>query len=740
MKKNVKKIKMFLSKRFLSLFIFNFVLFHFAYSVSNLTISPKNINIGGNLWLTVNADVISGGDLEIILYWDFNGNGIKDAEDSLFRRNILKEGVPPLTTGSPIPGDEDGQNGHILTRLDFLDEPIFAGNYILIVKDNNGEAQDSFVINQPSYSQHVIGTLRNESGNPILGIVLAFAKENIHGVLTNQEGTYNLSLPVGNITLLGMSINLLSDSSRNSYKDISLAANETKNNIDLTLYNANYTISGRVINTLTSSPVSNVLIHGGVEESSPNLNSLTYSDADGYFHLPVNNGLWRVEVAFSSHLGFINDKTTGNININNASLNDQNLNLIAATTYIKGNITRKSDGLPLFGLSVYAQTENNQYEQYGFSTYPDGTFVLPVVPGKWFVNLNEDNVINAGYVVPPSQIAYPTVSQPAIGINFQLEQPSATINVNVKEKNTSNNISGLNVWLSDNNWQGQGSRETDEQGNCSFAVSPGNYFVGIDSNSLAEKGYITSVQSQNIIIAEGETKQLNFEVQKGGAKIQGYLMHNGSPVQDVNISLWGNDWNFQGSVRTNSSGFYLFPVLAGSYYIGPSGDDLVARNLVPVVPKTTTISSGETQTLNFDILSPTAILNINIQGGDIPLKDIGVSINNDQNMQMVYLKTNSDGKASVGMTAGTYIVSLSYDDVIKLNFLPQSNKTFSLTDGQTLNINYNLHPFTPQTTSDVILGKFSPDNSESYYLDRNHDGKIDISDLILLIISGNSGK
>ncbi len=717
-------------------FLLTVSLVSLTYGASNVSVSPKSFDTNTGTWLTVNADVAQGADVEIFVVVDFNGNGAKEPQDWIMRYNKIKEGVAPSVPNSPKPGDEDGLNSHLLTRLDCWEVPQVAGNYIVIVKDAGGEASDTFKINQVVTGQSVSGTLRDESGTPIVGLVYAEDDdENDWETLTNADGSYKLYLPAGKFEVGGESLGYLSNWEADSEKDVSLTSGDNPTGIDLTLYDGDYTVSGRVVDTSTSAGVSYILLWGETERSILDMDSICIADANGHFQLPVKNGDWEigVEESFCNYRG-ITGETCKDVVIIGSSIANFNFSLFPATTYITGKVTKKSDSSPLIGYEVCAELDNDyDSEQIGF-TRDDGSCILLASPGTWEVGVDEDDAIRGGFVPPPNKDVNPAEGSPATEVNFQLEEPSAFINVNVKESGTSNPVIDVGVWINDEEWHHINCKDTNDQGNVSFGVLPGNYHVGIDTDDLYDEGYC-SVPHQDVTVKQGDTKQVNFEVQKGEARIQGTVSHNGSPVPGIYVTLQDEQYRWLGGRETDANGFYFLLMLAGTYNVRPEGSDLVKRNLVPVPQQGITVSAGTT-TLNFNVESPTLTLNVHILGSGVPLEDINVWFNNNQGQQLVQLPTDSSGVVTIGLTGGRYEIGFHHEDVINANYLPKENQQVIAVDGQTLDVNFNLHPYTAQCAVDVILGKFILDNVERSYLDANNDWRLDVGDIVSLINQG----
>jgi len=707
-----------------------------VFSASNVAVSPKEFNVETGAWLTVTADVTQGADVDIFVVIDFNGNGVKDPEDFIFLQCKLKEGVPTPFPNSSIPGDEDGLNSHISTRLDFWDIPQTAGNFMVIASDAAGLASDTFKITQTETGQYISGTLRLESGNPSPGVVdVEGTEERSWDVLTDAGGVYKIYLPEGKYDVFGYIPGMLGDYTKESTKkDIVLGAGESKTGVDLTLYNGTCTIKGRVVNSSTGEGVPNFMVDGWIEDGSDNYESSAFTDTNGNFQLLAVPGPWGIGLSDNLHFTGLVGPTEKMVSVGESGLEDVLFSLLPATTYITGTLTRYKDGMPATGYEVDVENEDEDIYFEVYTRGPDGSYIVPVLSGTWWVSVERDQLIHVRlFAIPSSQLVTPAVGTPATGINFTLREPTAFVNVSVKEAGTSNPIGGVEVWVEDADQDDLYSMDTDTNGNANLWFLAGTYHIGVDSDDLFRLGYFP-VSHQDITLDDGETKTLQFSVTKAPGVIRGHITHNNNPITYINVILWNESYSYVRQAESDDNGDYSIPVLEGTYYVQPDGSALVQRGLVPVAPQKITISPG-TVTLNFAILSPTAAINVHIQSGGSPVQGITAYVNQPgMPLSLAGRRSDSTGVAHFPLTAGTYNVGLNQDDLLNQKFLPMNGKNATIVDGQTLNLFFYPHSYNAQGAIDAILGRFVPDNTERSYLDKNHDFRIDAGDVIIFLL------
>ncbi|MCX7046448.1 MAG: carboxypeptidase-like regulatory domain-containing protein [Candidatus Sumerlaeota bacterium] len=651
-----------------------------AFSASNVTISPKNFNATTGTWLTVEADVNSGADVSVYVVVDFNTNGVKDGMDQIIRCYKIREGTPPMVAGSPCPGDEDPADGHLLSRLDFWQTPQISGNYLIIVNDGAGEASDTFQIEQSATSQSVSGTVLDEHGAPVVGWVRAEDRDSgleEWATWTKPDGTFTLYLPSSYFKINAWALGYLRDASAGGQQGIFLAPDTPTSGVTLTLLSGDYTISGLLVDSTTSSGIPYLWTRANFEDDLHDYELYSLSDSNGYYHLPVVNGSWEIEVDRDS---MISRGIMGNyshiydIAVTDADTNDINLYFSHATTYITGFVTREKDGAPLSGFEMRADDQDMEVGTY---TRSDGSYVLLVTPGSWEVGVDDEYADQHGFLKLSSQNTNPTTETPTTGINFQLEEPTAFIEVYVREKGTTQPLAFVEVVAIDANWQYYNGHDTNSRGYCIFGVTPGLYRITCETgDNFAPLGFLT------VVASAGSTQTVILEPEKANAYIHGIVTHEGQAESSLDMIL-ENDNGHVASTETDSDGYYRFPILAGIYYVRPNGDWLVERNIAPVARRQVAVSAGTTATLDWDVSAPTAWLDVQVLGeGNAPLEGMDVWIDtiigSNQEEYLITLSTDAQGSFVLGVTSGSYTIGIASENLIAAGYMPADNQIINM--------------------------------------------------------------
>ncbi|MFH0792823.1 MAG: carboxypeptidase-like regulatory domain-containing protein [bacterium] len=712
-----------------------------CWGASQVSVSPKTLSGQEGSWLTVSAQVAAGATVRLYVICDLNGNGARDAGEFVLRDNVLKEGVAPIVAGSPAPGDLDGANGHLQTQLDFWAIPQLQGHFIVIVDDGGGAASDTFEGTYPAPTptvQSIAGTLRDELGHAVAGGVWA---ENEAGqewdTLTNAAGAFLLTLPPGRYRLSGGAPGLLEDEQRDSDVDVTLAPSETKTGVTIVLYHGSLRVTGRVVDTATSSGIAYMSVEAETE-SGYDLYTFVFTDANGYYDLPLEPGEWCLGLS------------DGEMNVRGLSGGDRdriftlragqtttvNFDLGAATTWISGRVTKHSGGAGLPGFEMAAEIADEK-DEVQTTTRADGSYVLLVSPNQWKVSLDEeDECVRAGYLRPVAQWASPQLGAPTINLNFELAAPTSFLTVNLHDADTLQPVAGVEIYIEGQDVNSELDLDTDASGSCTFGVRPGTYLVEVANDDLWEQGYL-SVEPQTKTVGEGEVRVVNLQTRKAPSKIRGKLTAGTVPLLGYQIQLRrAADSQYLGSAETDTSGTFEFPVAPGIYRVQPSGAGLWLFGYAPVTGKEVTVASGETGTAFFNVVPPDCQLRVRVLGADNPLSGLGVFLNASPGGYLITLYADEAGEVLFDLKAGSYYVGYHHDEAMTRGFLPRDNRTLDVPVGATPVVEFRLRTLGSATAADAVLARFVPDGAERYYLDLNVNGPVDAGDVIGFVNQG----
>lgn len=715
-----------------------------AHSASSVSVSPSSLIAGQGGWVTVTADVVSGARVDITVLADLGADGVRHPEDVVMRFHEIQDGVPPLVADSPAPGDENPVSGKLTTQLDFWSPINFAGAYIVVVDDGATPDSDTFTIDQTATGQSVSGFLRRQDASPVAGFIIAESSdEEEWAVMTDTTGAFTLQLPEGTLYIGGAAVDLLTDLGGSSAAEITLTAGQTLTGQVLTLLDATRTASGRVVNTTTGQGVAHIQVNAETleYEDTVDLISFAVTDETGAYQLAVADGDWElfIEGDVVNRRALAGGNFVEGVSVSGASLTGIDFDLFPASTYISGTVTRSSDSLPLAGYEVYAEPFDtapveavDYYAEVACFTSDDGGYVLFVSPDDWNVGIDECSYRKDGFLRPSNQTASPTTGSPALGVDFALQTPSATIDVTVVDDATSAPVAEIWVWVSDSNWNELASGETDGLGAVSLPVQAGDLHVMLSSEDLAELGYIAAPEQQ-VTIADGQTTPVAFRLVRGESTITGVVRDGGVPLTNLLVSLRDdNGWHLA-TVRNGAAGVYNFPVMAGDYSVQPEGRELVNRGYAPVSGTAVSVAGGSTVTVDFDVLAPDATLAVVLQTPDnAPVEGARLFLNDSSREYLVDLTSDTSGTATVGLTAGVYWIDISDDILATHNLMRKDARQVTVPVGAPHVEVFTLYSRTARTALDVVLGLITLDDTEAYSLDIDRSSEIDIGDVIAL--------
>lgn len=545
----------------------------FAGQSATLTISPKTIVENYRGWLTITLSGLpSGATAMLELAVDFDGDGSFDSEDIAYRFFPVTDGIASPVPESEIAGDSDRlANGTIAARIALWDNVRPVGNLLLRARGTWGAAVQSLTVTPLSTAQSVSGTLRDESGNPLLGIAWAESEDELSfwSTVSNANGTYTLYISEpGPIGVCGWRPGTIRKYDGGSAQEFDLGAGEHKTGVDLPFFDGDTAITGRIYDAATNRGIEGISIGADTEDSEgEEWESEAISDANGYYTLPVLAGGMAVDLYDLSQHQYVGSDEI-HVTVPSEGLSNFDFPMQKANCYITGRVSRSDSGAGMPGLELDIMTEQTQ-EELDVLTFSveDGRYGVGVVAGTWRVAIDEEELVYAMGLIPPAP-QYVTIAsgQTLENVDLVLRVPTASIQVTVID-NQQNPVSGVWVWINDENWNYLGGRETDDEGKCTLGVVAGTYHVGVDQNDLFDRGYAI-LSGQQVTLASGEVRALNFTPQPG-ILVSGTVTRqsDGSPIPQAGINAYSGTQTWVWLTRTDAefNGSYRIVLPPGSY-------------------------------------------------------------------------------------------------------------------------------------------------------------------------------
>lgn len=233
---------------------------------------------------------------------------------------------------------------------------------------------------------------------------------------------------------------------------------------------------------------------------------------------------------------------------------------------VSGTVTDESE-TPLLGIAVIAEMYNTgEGAEYFIIDFTDSSGVyelaLPQV-GTWNI-MSFDALWLAGGLFPNNSYMDWYVDLPVTDMDFVYLSGSALIEGQVLNQ-FNVPVGGVGVYA-ESYWGEQSLyTTTDDQGNFSFSVLPGDYWIGMDSETLFP-AYMAP-EDQDVYVDDEASAWVDFTVYSANSTITGTVTQNGNPAPGVGVSAWHWDFGWT-QTMTGADGKYTLNV-----YDGPNPDD-----------------------------------------------------------------------------------------------------------------------------------------------------------------------
>jgi hypothetical protein len=365
-----------------------------------------------------------GETVQVVQYYDFNGNGVVDAGDIAVRGESVADGQFKLLDGATninVFRDEDGAtNGAITAAYWFPLSPFggaAVGSYVFRMSSPSNHFAPTnlqFTVASPPYAQAVHGVVSdffNFTNIPNAVVALIRAKAGINptfvvGATADAGGNYTLKAPPGQYQAVafqaGFVGNLL------TFPQITLTSNA---NIaaDLPLMAASTSLGGALRDSLN--PAQPAVPYAELAVSTTNgFVTIGACDGNANFNLPVIPGLWRVAALSQSAMAQGYMLSDGGRNPQYDTSGGPVTNVVVllnrATALINGRVV-DSAGNAIPDVKLYANADFGQYNAFATSV-SNGWYTLAIDAGIGTVNVADPNE------APASNYLWPT---PQFGIN-----------------------------------------------------------------------------------------------------------------------------------------------------------------------------------------------------------------------------------------------------------------------------------------------------------------------------------
>jgi Putative Ig domain len=570
-------------------------------SAATFTVTPNVVSNDFAGLITFQMNSLSPGEtVQVVQFYDFNGNGVVDGPDLAVRGETVTDGQAKLANGATninVFRDEDAvANGAITASYRFAFAPFGGngvGNYIFRCSSPSNHFTATnllFTVASAPYAQTVHGTVRNNATNvpyAIVGLGVAGGNSQfIVGGAADANGHYTFKSPVG--TYLAVAFQSGYVGNFLSFPLVVLTPNATVT-ADIPLIAATTSMSGSVVDS-TNAALHAVPYAEASLTTGNGFFTATVCDSNGNFNVPIIPGQWVVRVlaqsaASQSYLlpgAFTEvyyDASTGPVS-------NANVTLKHATALINGRVEdNHSNAVP--GINLSASADGGQFDAFGLSD-TNGLYSLAIDAGGGFVEVQE-------LTYPPANNYLWTGNYFGISDGQALNRdmigivPTAHFRGHILD-DAGAPVSDLGLFAdgASATLVGTSLGATDTNGFFDLPVFGGTWSLFFNSQGIPDLIFPTylfsitdGVDVTNTIIAYKATGSISGYVrdQTNGA-ISGLYMTCSMTVGSTSYNL---------NAYTEFSGNYSLPVFNGTWNVSLRPYDLLSRDYNPANPVNVTV-------------------------------------------------------------------------------------------------------------------------------------------------------
>jgi hypothetical protein len=497
------------------------------------TATPTTVSNTYNGVITLQVKGLTSGETVVVQkFMDVNANGVIDAGDLLVQQFQLTDGQPGMVVGGivnpNVPGDTDSTAGQITAQLNFNGSgalQAICGKYLYRLSSPTGHfapMTKPFGVTSFPYAQKFAGNVVIEGASTTVpDAVVVLLNGNavaLGGAVANSSGSYTIQAPPGAYYLVAFKSNYVANfqSFRRTLPALALNGGQTVTT-NLAVTKATAIISGKMVDANDSSlGMPGILLSA---QATNGIGGVAFTDTNGDFTMGVQSGSgpWGLTVddtglIVHGYLG-LQEGTSAN-----AGQTGVILAVPKATALFYGSV---KDGLgnPLPGTDVSVGDSNeNLYEGDGY-TDANGNYAAGALGGlngdPWKVQISSDSS-PANYLF--SQPAFDQdggtnlSAGQAVLANFTALLANDRISGSLKDNNGNPIASvGVYAYATINGAQyGQGTVDTDAEGNYSLNVANGTWTVDVNSGGgdRLPSNYISP--SQQTVVISNSDATVNF--------------------------------------------------------------------------------------------------------------------------------------------------------------------------------------------------------------------------------------
>lgn len=392
------------------------------------------------------------------------------------------------------------------------------------------------------------------------------------------------------------------------------------------------------------------------------------------------------------------------------------------SAHLKGTV-KDLKGKALENIQLQAFSENGCSRPVA-TTDANGAFDITVGAGTWTVGLRESN--NPMYSQAAPAVATVKNSETASGLTVTMKTVDRTVSGSV--------VNSAGTVLTD--FVGTAYIRSAKQsgGRIAAPVVNGAFTITYASSDIAERnvllgvvadpgsGYATNTEVRVTVSTLGQGTK-NVTVKPYDATIQGTLRTtDGTAVVEdgstITVYAVDEDGNFTSTTASATDGTYSLAVAGGTWYVNYDIADPTSTESFldrPAGQDKVTVTSGGTTTKDLTVLKGTTTVRGTVTDADgTPVPAAKVTVDNRAELEnrasinqnaivTTTVETDTEGKYSVGVPSGTYLVTVGDTPAVDDDELQPDGKTVKVSGASTVTADFRYEATDATLTGTVKL-------------------------------------
>jgi len=533
-----------------------------------------------------------GESVQVVQFYDFNGNGVVDPQDMPVRADLITDGQAILVGGSTnfnVLGDDDGfPDGSVTSTIRFTQSPTLAsgvGHYLFQFSSPSNQFPTvtlPFTVADAPYLQKVQGFVTSSGTNvPHAAVALI---QNLNGLLrvvvgtvADDAGAYALPAPSDAYTLIASWPGYLMDLTAAPVFALLPGTTVVTN---LGLIPATTALSGGLVDSESSQPLPMPAVQLMLFDAT-GLFTVGLTDAQGSFRVPVTPGYWTVRPEWQSvvaHSYLIPEPASymeKSFFVSVVPYQGAEVPLKAATTLLTGRVVdSQSNSIP--GVVLSASPDAN-FDGLAMSG-SDGTYAIALDSGSGFANVQDLSSPPASAYLWSGDYVNMTDGIPTL-LDVVGQIPTA----HFRGLLTDDFGAPLRqfYFFANNAVGGTSTTITDTNGNFDLPVFGGSWQLHPGYGEEQQLGLLFPPFSFRVV--DGQDLSTNLVVRRASGLITGFVGDTAAGLSGLSVACSANDGSTPYSLTsyTDSTGHFSVRVFPATWTLSLGEYDLLSRGYNP---------------------------------------------------------------------------------------------------------------------------------------------------------------